>query len=281
MAHSIGESRAFKPPGDWLDRSAAIWLATMLLAQWAFFYYIAAFYGASVASGELETWNRLAAFGRRPYVEGDGVGNAAYAGHALGAGIIALGGALQLIPWIRARFPTFHRWNGRLFLATVVVLSLSGFYLVWVRGSSPTRLDASGTSVNGVLILACAAAAYTTARRRDFRAHREWAMRLYLVSNGQWFLRIGVFAYFVASRAAGQTVNFSDPFFSFWKFGCFLVPLALLELYFRARRSGRLWVRNSTSGVLVAATLVMAMGTLVFGAFCQKLISGAPLSLGG
>ncbi|HZH44436.1 MAG TPA: DUF2306 domain-containing protein [Lysobacter sp.] len=273
--------RVLKTPGGGLERAAAVWLGAMLLAQWAFFYYIAAFYGASVASGDLEMWNRLAAFGRRPYVAGDDVGNAAYASHALGAGIIALGGALQLMPWIRARFPTFHRWNGRLFLVTVVVLSLSGFYLVWVRGTSPTRLDALGTSLNGVLILAFAAAAYLAARRRDFGVHREWAMRLYLVSNGQWFLRVGVFAYFASAKAAGYPVSFSDPFFAFWKFGCFLVPLALLELYFRARRSGSGGFRTLTSGVLLAATLAMVLGTVVFGVFCQKLITGAPLSLGG
>jgi len=266
---------------DGLQRTAAVWLVAMLLAQWAFFYYIAAFYGASVVSGELEVWNRLAGFGRQTYIAGDGWGNAAFAGHALGAGIIALGGALQLVPWVRARFPVFHRWNGRVFLATVVALSLSGFYLVWFRGSErPPLLDSIATSLIGVLILAFAAIASATARARDFRRHREWAMRLYLVSNAQWFLRVGVFAYVVLAKAAGHEPDLHDPFLLFWKFGCFLVPLALLQLYLRARGGASVGLRRLASGALLAATLVMVLGTVVFGIFCQKIITGAPLTLG-
>lgn len=281
----MNASTAVLPSSRWrvpdlLPLSAGTWLVAMLLAQWAFFYYIAAFYGASVLSGELEAWNRLAAFGRRPYVAGDVAGNAAFAAHALGAGLVALAGALQLVPGIRARFPAFHRWNGRVFLVTVVLLTLSGFYLVWVRGTSPTRLDSWATSVNGVLILAFAGLAYAAVRRRDLRAHRAWAMRLYLVANAQWFLRVGVFAYFVLAKAAGGAPAFSDPFFVAWKFGCFLVPLAVLECYLRASRSARRGLRAGVAGGLLAATALMALGAVVFGILCQKIISGAPLNLG-
>ena len=264
---------------DLLKLSSGLWLVTMLLAQWAFFYYIVAFYGTSLATGDLEAWNRLAVFGRKPYVPGDATGNAAFASHALGAGIIALAGGLQLIPWIRKRFSTFHRWNGRVFLLTVLALSVSGFYLVWVRGNSPSRLDALITSANGLLIIGFACAAYLTAKRRDFVAHREWAMRLYLVSNGQWFLRVGIFAYFGIMKAAGQAPGFGDPFFDFWKVGCLLVPLALLQLYFMAYRSRHDGLRASVSALLATATLAMAMGAAIFGMLCQKIITGAPLGL--
>jgi uncharacterized membrane protein len=267
-----------KPRRELLDVSAGTWLIAMLIGQWAFFYYLTAFYGTTLLSGDWEAWNRLAAFGRKPYVPGDGIGNLAFAGHALGAGIIALGGALQLIPQLRARFPRFHRWNGRVFLATVTLLSLSGFYLVWVRGTSPTSLDALATTLNGVLILGFAAAAYLAIRRRDLVSHRRWAMRLYLVSNGQWFLRVGIFAYLMLGNAAGQNPAFGDPFFHFWKFGCLLVPLLLLELYLRARRGPRP-ARIATALTLFAATAAMAVGTAVFAVICQKLISGAPLAL--
>lgn len=54
-----------------LKASGAIWFLAALAGQWAFFYYIAAFYGTSTLSGELEVWNRLQALGRTPYVAGD------------------------------------------------------------------------------------------------------------------------------------------------------------------------------------------------------------------
>jgi len=264
-----------------LTGAAALWLLAALLGQWAFFYYIAAFYGTSTLSGELEVWNRLQVFGRTPYVPGDSAGNIAFAAHALGAGIVALGGALQLIPWLRARAPTLHRWNGRVFLFTVVALSLSGFYLVWGRGTSPSRVEGLSTSFNGVLILLFAALAYRTARARDFAAHRRWALRLYLVSNAQWFLRVGVFGYFAGNQMLGNAVSFGGPFLKFWTFGCYVVPLLVLELYLRAQRSTSSFARIALASGLLLLTLWMALGIAMFGMFSQRIVSGAPLTLPG
>jgi uncharacterized membrane protein len=265
------------PADTALRWSAAFWLLMALAGQWAFFYYIAAFYGTSTLSGDFEVWNRLAALGRKPFVAGDTGGNLAFAAHALGAGIIALGGALQLIPKIRSRYPRFHRWNGRIFLLTVTALSVSGFYLVWIRGTSPSMTDAISTSFNGLLILSFAYLAYRTARRRDLKAHRRWALRLYLVSNAQWFLRVGLFSYFIVNQLLGYKAAFGDPFLRFWTFGCYLVPLLVLEVYLRARDSRSPLRKASVAGGLLAITLLMCIGMFGFAMFSQLLISGAPL----
>ncbi len=92
-----------------LNSAAGFWWLTAILGQWAFLYYILAFYGASGVTGDFETWNRLKVMGRTPFVAGDMAGNLAFLGHALAAAIIAFGGALQLVPGIRARFPAFQR----------------------------------------------------------------------------------------------------------------------------------------------------------------------------
>ncbi len=264
--------------GPALRASAAFWLLAALAGQWAFLYYIAAFYGRSTLTGKLEIWNRLEAMGRTPYVPGDAAGNVAFAAHALGAGIVAFGGALQLIPGIRNRAPRFHRWNGRIFLATVVALSLSGFYLVWVRGTPAGLVNDLSVSFNGLLILGFAALTYRAARARRIAEHRPWAMRLYLVSNAQWFLRVGVFAYFAIAQMLGIEASFEDPFLAFWTFGCYLVPLAVLECYLRAKRSGSSIAKGAMAGGLVVLALLLAVGTVAFGAFTQMLITGAPLS---
>jgi hypothetical protein len=260
-----------------LKGAAGFWLVAALAGQWAFFYYIAAFYGVSTVTGHMETWERLAVMGRHPYVAGDTGGNLAFAAHALSAGIIAFGGALQLIPQVRARAPTFHRWNGRLFLLTVTGLSLSGFYLVWVRHTSPDRISGISTTLNGLLILGFAAMALKTALARNIAAHRPWAMRLYLVSNAQWFLRVGLFGYLIVSRGLGNKVSFSDPFLQAWTWGCYLVPLAVLELYLRAKKSADPGARFAVAGGLVTLTLLMGVGIAGFAAFSQLIISGAPL----
>jgi hypothetical protein len=262
---------------DGLGRAAATCLLVMLLGQWAFFYYIAMHYGGSALSGNLEVWNRLAVFGVRPFIAGDAPGNLTFLSHALAAGVIALGGALQLVPQVRARFPRFHRWNGRLFLLTVLGLSLSGFYLVLVRSRDPVGFGTLGILINGGLILGFAAATWRAIRRRDLAAHREWALRLYLVSNAQWFTRIGMFAYMVFVKLSGLQPIPAGTFFELWKFGCFLVPLALLQLYFVGKRSRNTGVRMAISATLFAASVAMALGSAAFGAFSLKIISGAPL----
>lgn len=261
-----------------LRAAAGFWLFAALAGQWAFLYYIAAFYGSSTFTGNFEMWNRLAALGRTPFVAGDTAGNIAFAAHALGAGIVAFGGALQLIPQVRRYAPRFHRWNGRVFLLTVVALSLSGFYLVWIRRTSPSDIEGLSTSFNGLLILAFAFLAYRHARARDFVVHRRWAMRLYLVSNAQWFLRVGVFGYFVINKAMGLQAGFGDPFLRFWTFGCYLVPLAVLEIYLRARDNGSAFGKGATAIALVVITLLMGAGIVAFAGFSQQIISGGPLA---
>jgi hypothetical protein len=264
-----------------LKASGIFWFAVALLGQWAFFYYIAAFYGTSTLTGNFEVWNRLEALGRTPYVAGDTGGNIAFAAHALGAGIIAFGGALQLMPFIRKRFPAFHRWNGRLFLLTVTGLSLSGFYLVWIRQTSPSVIEGISTTLNGVFILSFAALALRTAMARNIASHQRWATRLYLVSNAQWFLRVGVFSYFVVNTAVGNEVSFSDPFFKFWTWGCYLVPLAALQLYYFARDRGGVVSRSAMAATLVVLTLLMGVGIFAFTMFSQAIITGAPMGLPG
>lgn len=277
-AASVRDPQAQRFKGA-LGAAAVFWFVVALIGQWAFFYYIAAFYGTSTVSGNFEIWNRLEALGRTPYVAGDTGGNIAFAMHALGAGIIAFGGALQLIPLVRRRFPTFHRWNGRLFLLTVTGLSLSGFYLVWIRNTSPSAIEGMSTTLNGLLILCFAGLTLRSAMARNIAVHRRWAMRLYLVSNAQWFLRVGVFSYFVTNRMLGNDVSFSDPFLKFWTWGCYLVPLTLLQLYFLTQDRGGALARLTVASGLFSLTLLMGVGIFAFAMFSQALITGAPMGL--
>lgn len=61
-------------------------------------------------------------------------------------------------------------------------LTLSGYYLAWLRELEPVPnlRSAIGSSLNGALIVAFLVAAVWTARARRFEAHGRWAIRLYL-----------------------------------------------------------------------------------------------------
>ena len=261
-----------------LNASAIFWFAAIMIGQWLFFYYIFAFYGFSVINDNMEIWNRWEALGTSPYKEGDSTGNLMFAVHAIGAGIVAFGGALQLIPKLRNRAPKFHKVNGYIYLTTVLFLALSGFYLSLIRGENPTSLSSIGTSINGILILCFAYFTVTTARKRRFADHRKWAVRLFLVSNAQWLLRVGTFSYMISGTVIGIKPAFGDPFFSFWTFGCFLLPLAVAELYFYACKKVSVQVKVLTSIVISSLTVLMSIGILGLTPFLLKVMSGEPIS---
>ena len=263
--------RPSAPAADTVLRAAAaVWLAVALLGQWWFFYYILAFYGPSTATGN------FAAFARnglliKGYVAGDTAGNLAFAAHALLAAVIAFGGGLQLIPQIRARFPRFHRWNGRAFLVTAVSLSVSGLYLIWVRHTNNSLVGAIAITGNALLILGFAGLAWRTAVARDLAAHRRWAMRLYLVSNAQWFTRVGFMAWVMAHGGKPVAMH---AFFGVLEWACYLLPLAVLEAYLRARDGAGPAGKVAAAGLIVAMTLVMAGGALGYSMLSLKIING-------
>jgi hypothetical protein len=261
-----------------LKYTTMFWFVTTLIGQWFFFYYIMAFYGFSVINDNMQIWNRWEPLGSTPYHAGDFSGNLAFAAHAIGAGIVALGGALQLIPKIRHSFPTFHKINGYVYLTTVFSLAVSGFYLVWIRDPDPIDLSGIGTTINGFLILGFA---YFTVRRainRDISSHRKWALRLFFVSNAQWILRLGVFSYLITGNLLGINPAFGDPFFPIWTFGCFILPIVILQLYFYAKEKGSNSVKFLTSGVLFLLTIFMMIGMLGFTPFLLTVMSDQPIT---
>ncbi|HJQ39681.1 MAG TPA: DUF2306 domain-containing protein [Thermoanaerobaculia bacterium] len=247
-----------------LNAATKFWFTVAMIGQWAFLYYILAVYGGSSITGQFQAWtkNRLLIKG---YVPGDTAGNVAFAAHALLAAIIAFGGALQLIPQVR-KHAAFHRWNGRLYFLTVFGVSFTGLYMAWVRGARMSIVSAAGTSLNALLIIVFAVLAWRTAVTRDVAAHRRWALRTYLASNGQWFIRVGMVAWMILNNGR------DGGFFLFWNFGCYLVPLAVLELYLRTKERGSPAGRFAMAGGLFVLTILMGLGIVGTAAFLWQQV---------
>lgn len=255
-----------------LDAAARLWWAAAVIGQAIFLYYIVAVYGPSTLSGNFAAWNENKAL-IKGHVPGDTAGNLAFAAHVLLAAVVTFGGTLQLVPQIRAKAPAVHRWVGRAFLVTAILGSVAGLYMTWGRPTARNLTEAVAISIDGVLILAFAALAWRTAMRREFAAHRRWALRTFLVANGVWFLRVGVAAWGMIGEVAGESWPSVGDFFVVWNFGCYLAPLAILELYLLAKTGGAPAVRMATTGVLVVATGLMSLGVVGawFGFFAPVL----------
>lgn len=241
-----------------LKASASFWYLTALAGQAAFALYVVAFYGGAAAHGRFENWNHVLVGG---FVRGGVVGNVVLATHLLLAAVITVGGPLQLLPRLRARVPAFHRWNGRFYLALAFAVTLAGLYAVWTRGTAGGPIMRLGVSLNGVLILVCAALAWRLALVRQIDAHRRWALRAFLLISGVWFFRVGLMAWIILNQGpVGIGDDFDGPFVRFWAFGSYLVPLAILELYLRAERRPEAAAKGGMAGLLFALTAVMGVG---------------------
>lgn len=275
MNQAVGKHRRRTgiPADRALGTAAGLWFFVTVVGQWAFLYYIIAFYATSIVSGNLEAWNRNP-FLFKGYVAGDLLGNTAFAAHVLLAAVIAFGGALQLIPQIRARAIGIHRWNGRLFLTVAVVASVTGLYMVWVRDATVHAVNSAAISLNAGLIILFAGQAWRAVRSRDIASHRRWAIRTFLAANGVFFLRLGVFGWLVLNqgRPVGMTSEFDGAMNYFFEFASYLLPLAVFELYWRAKDRGGVITRFSTMGLLVALTAYMAIGIFAFYMFMAQRV---------
>ena len=245
-----------------LKAATTFWFAVIVIGQGLFFYYIVRFYYPSTLTGDFKAW-RINDGLIKGYVAGDTVGNLAFGAHVVMAGLVTFGGALQLVPQIRARAPAVHRWIGRVFLTTAIGASLAGLWMTWLRGTLGYLPGALATSLDAVLILTFSVLAWRTALARDFARHRRWALRTFMVANAVWFLRVCfVLAAFTTHAAGLPEPGLKSPVFITLNFACYLVPLAVLELYFRAQTRGGPGGRLVLAGGLFTLTALMSVGAL-------------------
>ena len=239
--------------------SAAACFGVMTLGLTAFATYLSGFYGRAAIQGQPEKWNDVLQVG---YVPGDTAGNMALASHLAFGFIVTLAGVLQVLPWVRNHWPCFHRWSGRLFATSAAIASLGGLYMIWARGAAGDLSQHIAISINAVLILTFTGLAWQRARARRFDAHRRWALRLFLVVNAGWFFRIGLMLWLVVNRGpvGFDPKTFSGPFLTALAFAQYLLPLALLELYFRAQASRLAGARLAVAGVLSVTAVAMLGG---------------------
>ena len=240
-----------------LRAAARFWFAVTILGQVVFAFTVASFYTLTALRGDYHKWNFT-----NGYLPGFSMGNTAVIMHVASAAFIMLAGAVQLVPQIRNRFPVFHRWNGRIYMLTALTLSLAGLYMTWIRGSVGDLSTHLGSTVNAILIWLCGGMALRYALSRDFRTHRRWALRFFLVVSASWFFRIGFFLSFLVNKGpfGFDPTTFRGPFLTFMSFAQFLVPLAVLEIYLRAQDHPGALRRMATAGVLFVLTLVMGAG---------------------
>ncbi len=270
MTNDISEVTLNARKVNWEIRAANVlkmtirfWFLVTLIGLFLFTYYIVAFYGGSVLSGNAELWSQGSLKG---FVPGDLMGNIFFGAHMAFAVVISFGGIIQLIPQLRKRALQLHRINGRIFLITAFLISIGGLYLVWIRDSTTTTWGSVAVSFNALLIIYFGVKTWISARSHDVVAHRKWALRTFLASSGVWFFRIGFMAWIIVNQGpVGSTDNLDGPFDKFLAVANYLIPLGVLELYFYVSVNCGYKGKLMIAGLLFLLTLLMIVG--IFGAF--------------
>lgn len=107
--------------------------------------------------------------------------------HIVTASVALLALPWQLMPAIRRRLPRLHRWIGRCYVVAAVPAGLSGVAAgVTTSGGLAAGL---GFVLLGCLWTFCTLAMYRAARRRQFAAHRRWAVRSFALAFAAVTLR--------------------------------------------------------------------------------------------
>jgi hypothetical protein len=242
-----------------LKAATRFWFAVTVVGQLAFGFAVASFYGLTALRGDFHGWSKFITHG---HVAGDTMGNFAVMMHVAFAALLMLIGALQLAPAVRGRFPVFHHWNGRVYMLAAVSASVAGLYMTFIRGSGGDLTQHLGATVGAVLIWICAGMSLHYALARNFRTHRRWALRLFMATSASWFYRIVFFlTLLIFRRPVGfDPATFTGPFPSFMSFGQFLLPLAVLEIYFRTQDRPGAGRRMAMAAGLFVLTLAMVAG---------------------
>lgn len=246
-------------PRQAVDVAVKLWFTVAAVGHWIFLAYILAVFYPPVAEHGLEGFKGL----HLPagFREGETLGNLASVSHVLLAAIIIGGGPLQLIPAVRRRFPTFHRWLGRSYLVAALSSSLGGLFMTWTRSPIGDVISKLGISGDAVLIILFATLAVRYAMAGRIVEHRRWALRLFLAASAVWFFRVGLMGWVMLTGGVGiDWESFTGPFLYVLGFTQYLLPLAMGEWYFYCQRHATPGVQMSFAGTLFALTGFMALG---------------------
>lgn len=163
--------------------------------------------------------------------------------HLIPGSIAALLGPFQFMPAIRDRYPTFHRYSGRVYVVAVVIAGLVSFDLsVNLIMFSPERMlerlrmygepesadqryyaYGAGLAFLAVAWLSTLAVAFAAIRKGRTLLHKEWMRRNYIVTLAFMFYRIGLIILYKTLHVDYYQV------IAMLAWGCWSVPLLVNE----------------------------------------------------
>jgi uncharacterized membrane protein len=114
-------------------------------------------------------------------------------------------GPLQFVPTIRARHLRWHRFSGRMFVISGVVIGLSALAMSFAMPAIGGFNQAAATTLFATFFLIALCKAFWHIRRREIALHREWMIRAFSVGLAVATIRPIIGMFFATSRFSGLT----------------------------------------------------------------------------
>lgn len=242
-----------------LDNIIKAWVAVVLIGQWAFAIYIFSIYAMPTLFGQSEVTFSLAP--GQSAKSTSVIDLSVMFAHILPAALMAMSGVLQLFPQIRTKYPKFHRYNGRMFFTLGLLGAFTGLYLTWGAGFRFSDIGSLGVTLNGILITVFIVLAWKSAVNKKFALHQRFAIHSFILVNGVWSFRLYLMGWFVINQGAnGNNRTIDGPADIALSFACYLLPMAIAECVFWAKRSKSTKIKWFASGAALTGTVITAIG---------------------
>lgn len=237
--------------------TATVWISAAL-----FGLYILTFYAAALYEGDTNRWNQVLP---GLYQKGSVATTSGIGVHFAAGGIILLLGSIQLIEKVRTRFPSFHRWIGRLYITSCLLAAVGGLVFILIKGTVGGVMMDIGFGLYGVLMFVAAIKTYRHAATASIEKHQAWALRLYALAIGSWLYRMDYGFWLMLTDGLGHTKHFSGPFDIVMFFFFYIPNLLVVEAWIKARQyKTSVAVMFFTTFILLFAATFLVVGTYFF-----------------
>lgn len=170
--------------------------------------------------------------------------------HVVFASLAMVTAVIQIWPWVRRRYPTVHRFAGRVYVVGAVLPAGATGLIIGAATPFGPILAVSNV-IAALLWLGFTAAGFCAARKRDFAAHRRWMTRsvvltFSIISNRVWAVVLSV----ALSPLRDTLFGGDERLFTWVLTGLtgwlgWTIPLAAAEYWLRHRREGNRGVGSS------------------------------------
>lgn len=247
-------------PDKVLNNVIKSWVLIALIGQWMFAFYIISLYLLPSIFGNAELTNTLSP---GQAIKSEQAINPVFYIHVLPAALMALSGLFQLFPKIRNNYPKLHRYNGRLFFILGLSGAFTGIYLTWGAGFRLSDIGSIGITLNGILIPIAIFFAWRSAINKQFLIHQRFAVHSFLLVNGVWSFRLYLMGWYIINQGSNGNTDTLDGYADIAiSFACYLLPMAIAECIFWAKRNRSKSIKWFVSGIAALGTLITLIGVI-------------------